>query len=339
VSAHRAALPVLIVVTGAAISLQAFANGRLGAALDSPELAATVNNIVGLACIMVIGTALGVPRRTRQTLAQPRPPGLRRWHLLAGVNGALFVTVTAYAAPRVGIALLTVALVSGQMAGSLGVDAVGLSPAGRQPLSALRVLGALLAIAAVAIGAVGSNGDVEPGLLALAVLAGAGVAFQQSAMGHVARATGQPLAAAGLNLAVGAAALIVVALISTGATPPGGWSAPPLDWIGGVIAAAGAVVMATTVGRLGVLALMLCMVAGQAIGAVVIDLAAPAPGHGVTVEKLISLGLLMTAVLIAGVRRAPAGEVRPAWAATQSRPPGSPAPATSGRARRRSYSP
>lgn len=338
-SARRVALLALIVGTGAAISLQAFANGRLGAAFGSPELAATVNNLVGLACALVIGTIVGVPRRASRSLRAPTRPALRRWHLVAGANGALFVTVTAYAAPRVGIALLTVALVSGQMAGSLGVDAVGLSPAGRRPPTRWRVLGALLAIAAVMLGAIGSGGDLRVGLLALALLTGAGVAFQQAAMGHVAGATGEPLAAATLNLAVGAALLIVVALASTGGSPPAGWSAPPIDWIGGLVAAGGAVVMAATVSRLGVLQLMLAVVAGQSVGALAIDLIAPATGQEVTVEKVLSLGLLVIAVIVTALARTRPGAVMASWDAARPRATGSPAAATTDQARRRSCIP
>jgi transporter family-2 protein len=135
------------------------------------------------------------------------------------------------------------------------------------------------------------------------VLSGAGVAFQQAALGHVARATGEPLAAAGLNLTVGLVVLVVVALVSTGGSPPGGWSAPPLDWIGGVVAAVGAVVMATTVGRLGVLQLMLAVVAGQSIGALVLDLVAPPAGESVTALKFVSLALVVAAVVVSGLHR------------------------------------
>ena len=84
------------------------------------------------------------------------------------------------------MALLTVALVCGQATGSLGVDWAGLSPAGKRPVTGYRLLGVGLAVTAVVLGALEAGGDIRPGLLGLAVLAGVGVSFQQAAMGHVA---------------------------------------------------------------------------------------------------------------------------------------------------------
>ena len=47
---------------------------------------------------------------------------------VGNMSGILFVIVASAAAPKVGIALLTVALVSGQLAGALLCDRFGLSP-------------------------------------------------------------------------------------------------------------------------------------------------------------------------------------------------------------------
>ena len=82
--------------------------------------------------------------------------------------------VSAAAAPEVGVALLTVALVAGSTGGSLPVDAAGLGPAGRRPITAPRVAGVLLAIAATVISALGAPGDLDVLLLTLAFAAGLG---------------------------------------------------------------------------------------------------------------------------------------------------------------------
>jgi transporter family-2 protein len=300
----RLGILLLTVAAGSTLSLQSFLNGRLGNHLGSAELAATVNNAVGLSCITVVGLLTGVPKRVARALHGWSE--LRWWHLIAGLNGALFVTVAAYAAPRVGIALLTVAAVCGQAIGSLGVDHAGLSPAGKRPVTVFRLSGVLLAVLAVALGAAEAHGEIRLGVLALALAAGAGIAFQQAAMGHVTRATGEPLAAAGLNFFVGAVALIAVALITARGSAPSGWGAPPVEWLGGVVAAAAAVVMARTVRRLGVLQLMLGITAGQSVGALIIDLVSPTRGQAVTAGTFVNLSLIVAAVAVSGLRRRPA---------------------------------
>jgi transporter family-2 protein len=222
---------------------------------------------------------------------------------VAGANGALFVTVASYAAPRVGVALLTVALVCGQATGSLGVDRIGLTPAGKHPFTRFRVLGVTLTIVAVLIGAVGSTGNLRVGLLALAVLAGAGVAFQQAALAHVARATGEPMAAGAVNFLAGGLVLIVLSIVLTGGTPPGGWSAPPIDWTGGVLGASIVVVLAKSVGELGVLRAMLTLVAGQSAGGLLLDILVPPAGRAATVLTAVSVALTVLAVFVSGVGR------------------------------------
>jgi bacterial/archaeal transporter family-2 protein len=305
-------LLALVFVGGFALSVQAFVNGRLGATLGSVELAASVNNAVGLVAAALIGVVTGALGRARRRLRTGRWP--RWWHLLAGVNGALFVTIAAKAAPLVGVALFTVALVCGQSLGSLVIDRVGMSPAGRRPFTATRVLGVLLALVAVAIGALGSRGDLRLGLLALTAVAGVGVAVQQAALGHVANATGEPLAAVTVNLAVGGTLLIVVALATTGGSAPHGWSVPPLEWTGGLLGAGAGLTMAVVVRVIGVLRLVLAIVAGQAVGALVIDLVAAPPGEAVTTLTVVSVILTFAAVAVSGLPPR-AGARRPAESA------------------------
>ena len=81
---------------------------------------------------------------------------------------------------------------------------------------------------------------------------------------------------------MGFLALLVVAAIATGVSPPHGWSAPPLEYTAGLIGAAIATTMAVIVSRLGVLRLILALTAGQAIGGLALDLIAPARGETVT---------------------------------------------------------
>ena len=141
-------------------------------------------------------------RRNSPPRTYPRPPPIRMpsrvragervhwWMFVGGFSGALMVVVAAKAAPEIGVALMTVALVCGQSGGSLLVDRVGLSPAGHQPVSAPRLVGVALAIAAVVVGGLSARTEPKPCLLALLVFAGLCFAGQQAVNARLGRTTG-----------------------------------------------------------------------------------------------------------------------------------------------------
>jgi transporter family-2 protein len=304
VATRRAgALPTVIAVAGGgALAVQSYVNGRLAGSLGSGEAAAAVNNGVGLAALVAVTVAMGAIPRALRSLER-----VRLWHLLGGLGGALFIVAGAVGAPEIGVALLSVALVCGQTAGSLAADGAGLSPAGRQEVSAGRVAGVALTVAAVAVSAFGARANLHLGLLALALTAGAASALQQAANGHLARNTGEPLFAGSVNFAVGFVALLAVAAIATGLSPPHGWSAPPLEFTGGLFGAVIATTMAVIVSRLGVLRMMLALTAGQTAGGLVLDLVAPVRGATVTAGTVVGVALAFAAVFVAG-RHARAAE-------------------------------
>ena len=164
VAARRAtALPTLVVVVaGVALSGQAYINGRLGESIGSGEAAAAVNNGVGLVALLVVTVAAGAIPRALRSLAS-----VRVWHLLGGLGGAMFIAAGAIGAPEIGVALLSVALVCGQTTGSLVADGVGLSPAGHQGVTAGRIAGVALTIAAVVASALGASAHLHVGLARL----------------------------------------------------------------------------------------------------------------------------------------------------------------------------
>lgn len=294
---------------GVGFAVQIFINGRLATHLGSAEMAASVNNIVGLCMLIAVALGTGVPRRALQAVRERRERP-RVWQLLVGLNGAFFVVVTAEGAPQVGVALLSVALVVGQVWGALGVDRVGLAPGGRRPVTPARLIAVGLALVAVVLGALGSGGEAKLGLLALAVVAGVGIAVQQAGLGQMTRITGEPIAASTINFIVGAGALVAVALAMTGGRPEGGWSAPPEDWVGGLLGATIAVALSKLVSLFGVLPVALGVVAGQAAGGLLIDVVEPTHGRAVTVQTVLSVVLTVAAVAVAGMagsraRRAP----------------------------------
>jgi bacterial/archaeal transporter family-2 protein len=290
----------MTMLAGAAISLQSYVNGRLGGDIGSPTIAAVINNLVATLATLAIVLATGaLPRARARLRAVARPPV---WHFLGGLGGAALVLVSAAAAPEVGVALLTVALVCGSTGGSLPVDAAGIGPAGRRPITAYRVAGVLLAIGATVISALGARGDLQPLLLTLALCAGVLMAVQAAANGQLARETGEPFVASLVNTSVGLAALATVALVALATVSLDVPPANPLLYAGGLLGGFVVVVTATAVQTLGVLRVGLATVAGQTSGALVIDLIAPAPGEAVTAGTVIGVVLTMAAVAISGRR-------------------------------------
>lgn len=286
----------LAVAAGAGVALQSYINGRLGRQLGAGELAAVVNNTIGLFALTGLVVATRALPRARSAVRAGAP--VKWWYLLGGAGGALLVASAAIAAPKIGVALLIVAIVCGQTAGSLVADSAGMSPAGRAGATRLRIAGVLLAIAAVAISAFGARAHLDLALLAFAVAAGFAVALQQAANGQLARSTGEPLVAGMVNFAVGLTVLLILAWIVTGFHTAHGWDAPPLEWIGGLIGATIATGSAVLVSRLGVLGLTIAITAGQTAGALVIDLVAPVPGEGVTAETVVGVFLAFAAVAL-----------------------------------------
>lgn len=288
----------LTFVAGSMISLQSYLNGRLGRQLDSATVASTINNLVAMLAALAVVLATGaIPRAIARLRALGRPPW---WQFSGGLFGAALVLISTAAAPQVGVALLTVAVVCGSTTGSVAIDAAGLAPAGRLPVTAARIAGVLLAIAATVIGAIGARGALEPLLLGLALLGGAGMAMQSAANGRLGRATGEPFVASLTNSSIGLAALAVVAAITLATHDVGALPASPALYLGGLLGAFVVVVSLTAVQTLGVLRLGLATVAGQTAGALVIDLVAPAPGEVVTAGTVIGVVLTLVAVVISG---------------------------------------
>jgi transporter family-2 protein len=288
----------MAILAGAAISLQSYVNGRLGREIGSATVAAAINNVIALVATIGIVLATGaLPRAVARVRALGRPPV---WHFLGGFGGAAVVLVAAFAAPEVGVALLTVALVCGSTGGSLPVDAAGIGPAGKRPITAYRLAGVLLAIGATVIGALGARGDLQPLLLSLALCTGIGMAVQAAANGQLARETGEPFVASAVNVTLGCAVLGAIALVSLATVSLDAPPANPGLFIGGLLGGFVVVVSATAVQTLGVLRLGLATVAGQSAGALLIDLIAPARGEAVTVGTVIGVVLTMAAVAISG---------------------------------------
>jgi transporter family-2 protein len=260
--------------------------------------------------LVVVVSARSATRTALLELRSKVGTSLPWWTLTGGVGGAIYVTGQSVTVAVLGVALFTIATVAGSTGAGLAVDKVGLGPGGAVPVTAWRVVAAVLAVVAVWVGAGGreTEGAVSLPFLLLALAAGAAGAVQVGLNGRVAAATGQPLVATLVNFVVGLTALLLVVAVQAVGGDDGVGSLSPLweqPWLlvagaMGVVFVAGS---AWSVRALGVLLLSLVVLAGTLVGAVVVDLVVPTDGASVNGWLLAGIALTFASVGLAVVRR------------------------------------
>lgn len=130
--------------SGSFVPLQALINGGIGSQLGHPLYGAITNFTVGLLALLTI-TALARPAFNGQAALSAAP-----WYLwMGGFFGAAFITGGAFVAPKIGAAAFLALVVAGQMLGSLVIDQFGILQSEATPVTARRLLGALLIIGGV----------------------------------------------------------------------------------------------------------------------------------------------------------------------------------------------
>jgi transporter family-2 protein len=287
-----------VVVAGGLLGLQGRINGELGRRVHSAIDAATISFGVGtLVLLAVVGTS------RRRELRRLRPSAVRWWWWLGGLAGAVVVATTAEGVPQIGVALVSVCIVAGTAVGALLVDEIGLGPGGRQSVSLVRLAGAALAVGAVALGAIGGHGTVaRPALFAGLFAAGAGSAWQQAGNGQLRRISQSTPVASFVSFLGGTIGLVIAASVQgdlSGRSWPQSWWL----YIGGLLGAVYIALAASVVGRLGVLRLSLATVAGQLVGAVLLDAVWPAPGIELRATTVVGAALTLLAVAVSGLGR------------------------------------
>lgn len=303
-----------MVMVGAMVALQSQINGdlavRLGDGLRAGAAAAVISFATGLLLLVLLVALLPGPRAgVGQVVHAARRGRLRMHQLLGGAAGAYLVATQGLTVGTIGVAIFIVAIVAGQTTSGLVVDRLGLGPSGRQAITAGRVFGATLTLAAVGISVSGrlAGGTMAAGVLALALLplvAGAGTAWQQAMNGHVSRIS-HPLTAALNNFVVGT--VLLVGFLMVALLFPGDLAGPPSAWwlyLGGPIAAVFIAASAALVGVHGVLVFGLCVVAGQVVTSVLIDLVVADTALGVATVGGAGLALAGVVVGALASRRA-----------------------------------
>lgn len=298
-------LPVAL-AAGIAIPAQSRINGALGTALDDSLAAALVSFGVGLAVMILVSAVLPRGRAGfAQILPALRERRFPRVYIVAGVIGAWFVLTQTMTIALLGVAVFTVATVAGQTLTGLVVDRMGIGPGGKKTLTLMRVVGAVLTIAAVAwavspkLTDTGGTGDWLLAVL-LPLSAGMAMSFQQAMNGTTGMHYGTPITATLLNFVSGFAALLVLWLIKV-AVAGFGNPLPDTWWyyLGGPMGCIFIGVSAMLVKSLGVLLTSLGLIGGQLIGSLLLDIFVPAPGSVVVAATVLGTALTLAAIVVA----------------------------------------
>lgn len=290
--------------TGVLVALQSRINGELGQRLGDGFLAALISFGSGFV-ILSIASLFWRPGRVgiARVASAVRTGRIPWWFVVGGSAGALFVLSQSLVVGLVGVALFTVGVVAGQTVSSLLIDRRGLGSMAAKPVTPQRLVGAGLALVAVVLAASSElRSDIPLWVLLVPFAAGLAVGWQQAVNGQVKAVAGSAFTATFGNFAVGAAVLLVAAVIHTLLV---GWPAhfPGTPWLylGGAVGTIFIAGQAAIVRSTGVLLMGLAVLSGQLLTAVVFDLVAPVQSHGIAPLTIIGSALTLVAVAIASV--------------------------------------
>lgn len=262
-----------MIAVGGLFALQAPINARL--ATETGRLpAALVSFLVGttlLAAVVIVSGGLGHLGR----LDQAAP-----YEFCGGLIGAAFVLAALATVPAIGAGGVAAATITGQMVGSIALDAGGALGLATEPLTAGRVSGALLLLIGTRLilgstaGEVRAGSGAGPGRGAAALLVVAGgalLATQAPINAGLGDAIGD-LDAAFINFVVGAAVLAIAVILRRRAASLALVRRVPRGYLlGGVIGAvcvASAIALVRTIGAGGIAA---ATITGQLVASVALD--------------------------------------------------------------------
>lgn len=131
--------PLLLAAgVGFAIATQTAVNSQLRNYLNSPIQAAFFSFLIGTLCLSVLFFAESSPRPHFQQLVQ-----VPLWFWVGGFLGVYGVSISIYAAPKIGFLTFTGLVLFGQIIMSMLLDHFGLIGVEKNPLNWQRIVGAL----------------------------------------------------------------------------------------------------------------------------------------------------------------------------------------------------
>jgi bacterial/archaeal transporter family-2 protein len=295
---------LIAVLCGALLATQGWINGQLGTRIQDGIVAASSSTVSGFVVLAAGVLANPAGRRGLVRLAT----GLRKkellwWQCLGGTCGALFVAGQGLTIATLGVAMFTIAAVSGQLVSGLLVDRAGIGPSGPKPVTVWRVFGALIAVAAVVTSLNGHlKGSGALWLIVLPAVAGFGLSWQSAVNGLVKATADNSFVATLVNFGVAGFTLLLAAVVDVAIKGlPAQWPGEWWLYVGGLIGIfviSGSVLVVRTIG---VLMLSLAMVAGQLLGAVLLDAFVPARGAHLTLASVIGTVITLVAVVVAAI--------------------------------------
>jgi len=292
---------IFAVLIGVVVAIQARINGQLSVDLDNGLAAALVSFLTGLAIVSVLVFGF---KREREALFRVfdaiKNRQLVTWELMGGVLGGFFVAAQSAVVPQIGVALFTIAVVAGQTISSLLVDKVGMTPSGKERITKPRIFGAVATLIAVAIAVFPdlTNSEFRFLPLTFALIVGVFASFQQGMNGRVNVVGKRPLATAWLNFVSGTIVVVIALVVdlALGATIE---PLPSNFWVytGGAAGLIFVAVSAYIIKHLGVLNFSILNIAGQLVGAILIDWLAPTKAG--SLNGYLIFGTVMTIISIA----------------------------------------
>lgn len=295
---------LLATVVGALTAVQSRLNGQLSTDIHNGIAAALIS--FGTGWIFVIAACL-FNRPDRQGLINIwlglRSRKLKPWEIIGGMGGGFFVAIQSSVVPIIGVAIFTICTVGGQTLSSMIVDLIGLSPSGKHRVTWLRSITALVTLLSVTVAVYPQlrSATFKFAPIILAITVGIVIAFQQALNGRTNVVSTRPLATTFVNFLMGAIVLSIALGINIarggtiGHLPQG-----LLVYLGGPIGVVYIAVSAFSVKHLGILNFILYSVAGQLIGALLLDWLAPA-GH-TKISTYLVTGTAMTLIAVVSSR-------------------------------------
>ena len=137
---------IIVFIAGALLPLQGGLNTRFGKSIDSPLFASFFSFIVG-----AFAVALYLPF-TKESFSWSGLRSTPLYYLLGGgLTGAVFITTTMLALPRIGMALTFGLVVAGQVIIAVALDHYNVLVAEQHSFNAWRLLGIILIILGVIV--------------------------------------------------------------------------------------------------------------------------------------------------------------------------------------------
>ncbi len=302
---------VITFIASIIITAQSSINSELNTYTENPLITALINFTTGLMVlsVMMIFSSpirqgfISIPRLVRERR-------LKRWQLFGGLSGAFFVASQSSLVQVIGVAIFTVAAVAGQTSAALLVDKAGIGPAGKQPVTLMRIGAAILGIVGVLVSVLGqdSTGQFAFGAVLISFAAGALVSTQPALNGQIANHTGQPAAATMVNFIVGFITLVVVYAVAHQVNPQS-FNVPPMPlenpviWLGGPFGVMFVLTASFMAKTLGVFLFTLTSVVGQLSGAILMDVLFPTASTNITWQLLLGISITGAAVVLASGKK------------------------------------